>query len=146
ADARWYQDYMSPEVPFVLQDFIPGLTYDYRVIVLGQRYFISKHHTKEGDFRASGAKLFDFQLDNPQPMLDKAEALYAAFGTPFLSIDLGEDAAGHLYLFEYQASHFGINAIVRGSGYYIRDAGNWQYVEAKPVFERYMAEALHRFI
>jgi glutathione synthase/RimK-type ligase-like ATP-grasp enzyme len=146
ADARWYQDYMSPEIPFVLQDFIPGLTYDYRVIVLGDRYFISKRHTKEGDFRASGAKLFDFTLDNPQSMLDKAEALYSAFQNPFLSIDLGEDAAGQLYLFEYQASHFGINAIVRGHGYYQKVAGEWQFVEAKPVFEQFMAEALDRYL
>ncbi|MDD3534232.1 MAG: hypothetical protein PHR27_09445, partial [Candidatus Cloacimonetes bacterium] len=41
-DAHWYQDYTTPEIPFVLQEFIPGLSYDYRVIVLGDKYFVSK--------------------------------------------------------------------------------------------------------
>lgn len=142
ADALWYQDYMTRAIPFVLQEFIPGLSYDYRVIVLGDRYFISKRHTKAGDFRASGAKLFDFKLQAPEPILDKAKALYESFKAPFLSIDLGEDASGKLYLFEYQASHFGINAIVRGRGYYRQVHGEWQFTHSEPDFERYLAEAL----
>jgi len=146
ADAAWYQDYMTPEIPFVLQEFIPGLSYDYRVIVLGDRYFISKRHTKDGDFRASGAKLFDFALESPQAVLDKAKALYECFNAPCLSIDLGEDASGKLYLFEYQASHFGINAIVRGNGYYRNVDGQWQFKQSQPAFERYLAEGLHHYL
>jgi glutathione synthase/RimK-type ligase-like ATP-grasp enzyme len=145
-DAQWYQDYMTPEIPFVLQKFIPGLSYDYRVIVLGDKYFVSKRHTKAGDFRASGAKLFDFDLKNPGPLLDKADELYTCFKTPFLSIDLGEDASGKLYLFEYQASHFGINAIVRGKGYFQKDAGNWQFHQSKPQFELFLAQGLAHFL
>lgn len=145
-DAASYQDYMTPEIPFILQEFIPGLSYDYRVIVLGNKYFISKRHTKAGDFRASGAKLFDFDLEAPEPILDKARALYQSFDTPFLSIDLGEDASGKLYLFEYQASHFGINAIVRGHGYYVHEADGWKFTEAAPAFERYLAEGLHLYL
>jgi hypothetical protein len=145
-DAREYQDYMSPEIPFVLQEFIPGLSYDYRVIVLGERYFISKRHTKAGDFRASGAKLFDFELSDVDRILDYAQELYAILGSPFISLDFGEDAAGKLYLFEYQASHFGINAIVRGSGYYLQQSGKWQFVKQPPQFERYLAQALAHYL
>lgn len=146
ADAALYQDYMTRAIPFVLQEFIPGLSYDYRVIVLGDRYFISKRHTKAGDFRASGAKLFDFSLAAPEPLLNKAKALYDSFQSPFLSLDLGEDASGKLYLFEYQASHFGINVIVRGNGYYRKVDGQWQFIDAQPVFERYLAEGLHHYL
>lgn len=145
-DAAWYQDYMTPELPFILQDFIPGLSYDYRVIVLGDKYFISKRHTQAGDFRASGAKLFDFNLTAPEPILDKARALYTSFQAPFLSIDLGEDASGKLYLFEYQASHFGINAIVRGTGYYTYNGNAWKFTEAKPAFERFLAQGLDLYL
>jgi hypothetical protein len=145
-DAREYQDYMSPEIPFVLQEFIPGLSYDYRVIVLGERYFISKRHTKAGDFRASGAKLFDFELSDVDRILDYAQELYTILGSPFISLDFGEDAAGKLYLFEYQAAHFGINAIVRGSGYYLQQSGKWQFVKQPPQFERYLAQALAHYL
>lgn len=141
-DAVWYQDYMSPETPFILQEYVPGLSCDYRVIILGDKYFISKRHTKAGDFRASGAKLFDFELDTPEALLDKAAELYKTFKSPFLSIDLGQDATGRLYLFEYQASHFGINAIVRGNGYYQKERESWHFTEAAPQFERFLAEAL----
>lgn len=145
-DALDYQDYMSPELPFVLQEFIPGLSYDYRIIILGERYFISKRHTKAGDFRASGAKLFDFDLKDPSTVLNKAKSLYELFRAPFLSVDLGEDAAGELFLFEYQASHFGINAIVRGSGYYTCEGKDWLFHKENQPFEKYLAQGLIRYL
>ncbi len=145
-DALLYQDYMSPEIPFILQEFIPGLGYDYRVIVLGDKYFVSKRHTKAGDFRASGAKLFDFEIPNPDKLLDKAKELYGIFASPYISLDFGEDAQGKLYLFEYQASHFGINAIVRGNGYFQSQSGSWQFQEDKAPFELYMAQGLGHFL
>lgn len=145
-DARLYKDFKTPELPFILQEFIPGLSYDYRVIVMGDKYFVAKRHTKAGDFRASGAKLFDFTLCRSEPILDYAKELYQSFQTPFLSIDLGETAEGELYLFEYQALNFGINAIVRGKGYFSNASGAWNFIEFAPVFERYLAEGLDHFI
>lgn len=32
-----YEDYIVPEIPFILQEFVPGLACDYRVIILGKR-------------------------------------------------------------------------------------------------------------
>jgi len=145
-DAIQYEDYIKPEIPFVLQEFIPGLSYDYRVIVLGDKYFISKRHTKAGDFRASGAKLFDFKISNPDKILDQASILHSTLQSPFISLDFGEDTNGKLYLFEYQASHFGINAIVLGNGYYQKQAGAWSFVEQKPHVEQYLAQAIAHFL
>lgn len=145
-DAIAYQDYMTFELPFVLQEYIPGLNYDYRVIILGEKYFISKRHTKAGDFRASGAKLFDFDIKNPNPALDKAKALYELFKAPFLSVDLGENAAGELFLFEYQAAHFGINAIALGSGYYTYEDQIWLFHKEKQPFEQYLAQGLIHYL
>ena len=145
-DALQYQDYMTPEIPFILQEYVPGLSFDYRVIVLGDKYFISKRHTKAGDFRASGAKLFDFNIENPRPELDMAHSLYKRFKAPCLSVDLGEDASGNIYLFEYQAQHFGINIIVRGKGYYVLDNGEWRFREKHESFEEMLAAALGQFL
>ncbi|MDD2422648.1 MAG: hypothetical protein PHG34_00365, partial [Candidatus Cloacimonetes bacterium] len=145
-DALAYQDYMSLELPFVLQEYIPGLSYDYRVIILGEKYFISKRHTKAGDFRASGAKLFDFDIKDPAAVLNKAKSLYELFNAPFLSVDLGENAAGELFLFEYQAAHFGINAIVRGKGYYTHENQNWLFHQEKQAFEKYLAQGLIHYL
>ncbi|MCB5287195.1 MAG: hypothetical protein LHW64_05275 [Candidatus Cloacimonetes bacterium] len=145
-DAVAYQDYMRIELPFVLQEYIPGLSYDYRVIILGEKYFISKRHTKAGDFRASGAKLFDFDIQEPKAVLDKAKSLYEIFHAPFLSVDLGENKAGELFLFEYQAAHFGINAIVRGRGYYTCEGHDWLFHQEKQSFEQYLAQGLIHYL
>ena len=145
-DAHAYQDFMTPEIPFVLQEFIPGLSFDYRVIILGDKYFISKRHTKAGDFRASGAKLFDFDIKDPIPELNKARSLYQLFNAPFLSVDLGENAEGELFLFEYQACHFGINVIVRGKGYYTYENHSWLFHQESQPFEKSLAQGLIHYL
>lgn len=141
-DAENYIDYATSEIPFVLQEYVPGLSCDYRVLALGEKYFISKRLTREGDFRASGGKRFDFSPENPYPLLDKARELYQGFGSPFLSIDLGQDAQGKLYLFEYQAAHFGTQTVMCSKGYYQKEGDSWRFTEATPQFERFLAEAL----
>lgn len=145
-DALCYADYITQEIPFILQEFVPGLSFDYRVIVLGDKYFISKRHTKEGDFRASGTKLFDFVIPNPEPALNAAKKLFETFNSPFLSVDLGEDDAGNLHLFEYQAQHFGINIIVRGEGYFTFADGTWNFHRNDARFEQHLARSISRYL
>lgn len=77
-----------------------------------------------------------------QKILDKAKELYTTKRSPCISLDFGEGEKGNLYLFEFQASHFGINAIIRGNCYYQKESGDWRFVESKPVFERYLAHFL----
>jgi glutathione synthase/RimK-type ligase-like ATP-grasp enzyme len=55
-DYKEYRDYIKPEKGFILQKFIPGLEYDYRITVLGDKYYVTRRLNRKGDFRASGAK------------------------------------------------------------------------------------------
>jgi len=41
------------------QEFIPGLTYDIRVVVIGSRCYAFRRMTRDGDFRASGSGSMD---------------------------------------------------------------------------------------
>jgi len=145
-DAQLYQDYITPEIPFVLQELIPNLTYDYRVIALGEKYFVSKRLTRKNDFRASGAKRFTFDFPVPVKLLDFARELHHKIHSPYLSIDVGENEEGDLYLFEFQVEHFGINAIVLGKGYYVEKEGKWEFVEEKTPFEKDLAYGLDLFL
>jgi len=145
-DALLYQDYMTPEIPFVLQEFVPDLTYDYRVVAIGEKYFVSKRLTRKNDFRASGAKKFSFDFPVPVKLLDFASELHHKIHSPYLSIDVGEDKEGKLYLFEFQAEHFGIYTIIMGKGYYVQEAGTWKFVEEKKSFEEYLAYGLDLFL
>lgn len=140
-DFSEYSDYIKPEIGFVLQKFVPDLQFDYRVIILGKHYYVTKRLTRKGDFRASGAKRFTFDFSASEQLLDYAADLYSRFDAPCLSIDVGE-TKGEFYLFEFQALHFGINAIVRGNGFYEKTAKGWTFTNAKPSFEKELANSL----
>ena len=136
-----YKDYITPEKSFILQKFIPGLEFDYRVIIIGEHYYVTKRLNRKGDFRASGAKRFTFDFKASDELLDYARQIYEKFDTPFLSIDLGESNK-QFYLFEYQALHFGINAIVRGKGFYRYNDKHWEFLAQKTCIEKEMVNAL----
>ncbi|MFA7030486.1 MAG: hypothetical protein WC179_09435, partial [Candidatus Cloacimonadaceae bacterium] len=60
--------------------------------------------------------------------------------------DVGEDKEGKLYLFEFQAEHFGIYTIIMGKGYYVQEEETWKFVEEKKSFEEYLAYGLDLFL
>jgi hypothetical protein len=135
-----YKDYIIPETSFILQKFVSGLECDYRVIILGEHYYVTKRLTRKGDFRASGAKRFTFDFKASDAILDYSKHLYDTFDSPCLSLDIGVKD-NQFYLFEFQALHFGINAIVRGKGFYQHFSDGWKFVEQKSVFEKELCNA-----
>lgn len=46
------------------QEFIPNLTYDIRLIVIGSKCFYMKRNTRDNDFRASGSGRLEFEPGN----------------------------------------------------------------------------------
>jgi len=145
-DARLYQDYITPEIPFMLQDFVPNLDCDYRVVALGEHYYISKRLNRPGDFRASGSKHFDFDLPDPHRLLQYTAEIRAKLDVPTLSVDLGVDRDSNIHLFEYQAQHFGIFTILSGPGYWYQSKGLWLFHQGHKSFEAELAAAIHYFV
>ncbi|MBM4402828.1 MAG: hypothetical protein FJ042_00320 [Candidatus Cloacimonetes bacterium] len=144
-DYRQYQDYILPECRFVLQPFIPGLDCDYRVLVLGERFFISRRLTRRNDFRASGSHKILFDITDPEPILDFATEIYDKVKNPTLAMDIGV-AGDSLYVFEFQAQHTGISTILRAPHYYFRQNSNWQRGADKLSYEELIAHALYRHL
>lgn len=144
-DLLQYHNHISPRTRFVLQEFIPGLDCDYRVIVLGERYFVSRRLTRPGDWRASGTKLFTYDEKPDAAILDYARSLYAKVGLPVLAMDLGK-SPDSIHLFEFQASHFGITPIHKGPGYFSHRDGLWVFHKEPGDFERYLADAVLGFL
>ncbi|HPK41796.1 MAG TPA: hypothetical protein PKZ69_09235 [Candidatus Cloacimonadota bacterium] len=132
-------------MPFVLQDFVKNLDCDYRVIVLYDRYFAVERMTNKGDFRASGTKKFIFDFEMPKGLLDYAKEIFDTFKSPLLSMDIGFDGKD-FYLFEYQAIHFGISAVVRSNGYHVLENGHWKFTQTTTVFEVAIAEAFDKYV
>jgi glutathione synthase/RimK-type ligase-like ATP-grasp enzyme len=140
-DYLQYREYLTPETRFVLQEFVPGLQFDYRVVIMHGKYFTMKRMNRDNDFRASGSKRFVFEEKTSEELLNYAHFVYSKFDTPFLSLDIGE-ANGKYYLFEYQALHFGISSIILSKGYYERIETIWRFTAQAPEFEKYLAEGL----
>lgn len=146
ADYWQYRDYILPETNFILQQFIPGLTYDIRILVLFDKYYVVRRNVKPGDFRASGAKRFDFNYRPDDLLLSFAEAIYNQLQSgPFLSMDVG-CIGDQFFLFEFQAIHFGVSPFLKNNGYYLKKDGNWHFLPKVNTIETEMAEALSKFV
>jgi len=144
-DLIQYSEYIKPSKRFVLQEFIPNLKWDFRVLIVSDRYYITKRYVRENDFRASGAKKFDFNFEPNSQILNFAKNIYLKFDNPFLSIDIAFDGKD-CYLLEYQALHFGLNVLVKSKGYYSNSNEKWILNKKKPEIEEDLMYGLVRYL
>ena len=144
-DLAQYAEYVTDYRPFVIQEYVPGLEHDYRVLVLHDRLYVTKRHVRDNDFRASGAKKFDFDFEPDAALLDFADEIFRKISQPVISLDICEKN-GSYYLLEFQALHFGINVFVKSKGCYSRSGGEWRFSERMESFERELAGAFIRHL
>lgn len=143
-----YNEFFRARTPFVIQDFVPDLAHDYKVLVFGEKYFVLKRYVRENDFRASGSG--DFVFEPPSSaVLEYAKKVFDLLATPFVSLDIAE-RKGNCYLIEYQGIGFGPITLENSSGYYAYsdsgDGGSWDFIEEEPDLEQSYADALKSFI
>ncbi len=144
-DYEQYVVYITEDQNFILQQFVPDLTFDYRVLALYDRYYVMKRYNRKNDFRASGAKKFDFNFEVDPALLDFARNVFSKFDAPMLSLDIcGKE--GKYYLIEFQASHFGVAVYQKSKGYYSRNSTGWTFTAAKPDLEDDIAGAVVRYL
>lgn len=143
-DYEDYKKYIIKEKNFILQQFIPNLQFDYRVLILFDKYYVTKRLVKKNSFKASGSKLFTFDKTPDQNLLNYAKEIYSKFDTPFLSIDILFDGENY-YLCEYQALHFGINVFVKSEGYFSLD-NEWKFIEEKPDIIDSITKSLAKYL
>ena len=146
-DYYQYKDYVWQEKCFILQEFVPDLTYDYRVLIFFDRYYVMKRYTKKDDFRASGTKIQEYDIEVDPGLLNYSREVYAKFDTPFLSLDIGVHKNNYC-LFEFQALHFGMNVLVRSVGFHKFENNNWQFHrhQTSVEIETEMANALVKYV
>lgn len=132
---------------FVVQNFIPNLDGDYKVLAFDCHYFVLHRQNRPHDFRASGSG--QFIAVNPaeiEGLLDFARQCKQSIDSPFISMDLAFDGKSH-HLIEFQCVSFGLKALTLSNGYYKCDeAGKWQYVETKSSPELEFAAAIQNYL
>lgn len=136
---------------FVLQQFLPGLQGDYKVLRLGHRFYILGRANRPNDFRASGGGRLNYAPHRDidvTPILDAAADWSEALGSPFCSLDVAYDPQLEFgpQLIEFQCVNFGPVTAENSFCYYTRESSGWKRTEEQCDFEIVFAEAASEHI
>lgn len=130
---------------FILQDFISGLTCDFKILIYGQRYYIFQRPVRKNDFRASGSGnrnyIYGSSVKCPDGILDFAFNIFHKLNVPHLSLDIAFDES-NFYLLEFQVLHFGTVGQTKSDGYYYKNNKNWEFKNEKENLEGVYVDAI----
>lgn len=133
----------------ILQEYIPNLSGDYKVLYFSGSYYVLARQNREGDFRASGSGKFSFpSLDaKTERVLFFAKQAADEIRMPMISIDIAANEEG-CFLIEYQCIHFGpyTQQYAKGCYQYLEDKQKWEYVQGKKELEREYTRSVHEYI
>lgn len=130
---------------YIAQPFLDGLTCDYRVLAIEDRFYAMRRDVKKGDFRASGSKKFHYH-DVPLEVLSYAREISSKIDNPYLSIDIAfKDNVP--YLIEFQGTNFGSSVVRNSKGYYsLSTANEWEFHTQKPQLEEALSHGLYEYV
>ena len=129
----------------VIQEFIPHLTYDWKILVLGNKCFYLKRLVNKNDFRASGSKQFSKHEDPSTNILDFALSCKEKLKCSNVSLDIIE-ADGIVQLVEFQITHFGLLTAILTDFYFELENGSWKKKSMTNEPEYYMGIGIYEHI
>jgi len=135
----------------VIQQFLPGLQGDYKVLRYGERFYALGRANRPDDFRASGSGRLDYapgEKADVVPLLDAAKAWSDALGSPYCSLDIAFDPTADVEpnLIEFQCVAFGPATAENSTGFFLHGADGWTRVEETCDLERVFAQATSSYI
>lgn len=130
---------------FVIQNFVPNLGGDFKVLVFGDKYYALSRANRDNDFRASGGGRLNYEPVLPNGIFDFAKSVFDALNVPVLSLDIAHDGY-RFYLIEFQCLNFGTATLENSTHYFMQDNGTWIRKEEKSDLEKEFIFALCRYI
>lgn len=130
---------------FVVQNFVDGLSNDWKVLVFGDKYYALNRLNRKNDFRASGSGIFKFRDDVPDSLLDFAQLVFQQFKLPNVSLDIAYDGK-ELFLMEFQAIYFGTKTIENSPFYFTKSSGRWELITEEPDLEREYVQSVIQYL
>ncbi|MFQ2414365.1 hypothetical protein ACK31E_15020 [Aeromonas caviae] len=146
-----WEEYISfGKKRFVLQELIPGLKYDYKVLIFGKKFYVLKRFAAKNDFRASGSGIHarNLTLDDKELLvvLNKADEFRGNFRSHIYSLDICV-FNNIAYLIEFQFTHVGPVTLSESDLYYTRDdSGEWSVIMTKSNLENEFCLAVLDYI
>lgn len=143
-----YIDYVRKSLnreKFVVQQFIPDLKGDLKVLVYGEKFYFLSRENRENDFRASGGGKLNINPEIKESTLDYCENLFKRLNTPFISMDIAIRGDEH-YLIEFQFLNFGNYTLEKSKGYFIKSEDKWNYIKQESNLETEFVNSILKFI
>lgn len=130
---------------FILQQFIPDLTNDWRVLIFFDKYYVLTRDVRKHDFRASGSKK-KYYSDIDLSLLDFSEIIFKKLNTPWASLDVCGDTSKY-HLLEFQGVNFASKTLINAPYYFTRNKNNqWEKRSEKSDLSTEFAEAFVNYI
>ena len=134
---------------FIVQNFVPGLDNDWKILIFGDRYYIFQRPNRENDFRASGSGhdiyLYGNEANPPEGIFDFAKTIFDKLEVPMLSIDIGY-SDNKFFMMEFQLIYFGTVGHSRSNCYYQYQNGDWVENNEMLDLEKVFAESIVKYI
>lgn len=131
---------------FILQEFIPNLNGDYKILVYGNKYYGLKRGVKKGDFKASGSGIHDYHEEIPCEVLTFAKSCFDKLSIPFAGFDIAFDKNKKCYLIEFQSLHIGPVTLIHSEKYYTFEKDRWKRHNEHSILEEEYARAIDWYI
>lgn len=125
----------------ILQEFVPNLDGDYKVLIYGHRAYIVRRGVRDNDFRASGSGKLSWPKEIPDGLLEVAWKILKGFDVPHISLDIAFDGR-QFHMIEVQFLQFGTATLDRSKHYWVRENEQWRLVEGTSELEETIAEGL----
>lgn len=133
---------------YILQEFVPNLEKDWKVLVFGERYFVLTRYTRENDFRASGSKT-NYKAGTASELtsqiLDFAKEIFESLDIPHMSLDIAFDGTKY-HLIEMQGVYFGTSTINMSDAYFMHDGISWVPKDIDLDLEKIYADSIINFL
>lgn len=130
---------------FVVQNFVPNLDGDFKVLIFGNKYYALSRANRDNDFRASGGGRLNYEPVLPDGIFDFAKSVFDALNVPVLSLDIAYDGS-RFFLIEFQCLNFGTATLENSTHYFMLDNGRWIRKEGKSDLEKEFVSALYHYI
>jgi glutathione synthase/RimK-type ligase-like ATP-grasp enzyme len=138
----FYSNYRNK---FIVQNFIPGLNGDFKILVYWDKYYILGRQTRKNDFRASGSGRFNFNVDVPDGILNFAEKIKTLLNVPVVSLDIAFNGI-RFFLLEFQCLNFGTITLEKSSRYFLRVDKIWKEIRDTSIMEKEFVRSIAAFL
>ncbi len=132
---------------FIVQDFVPDLKNDWKVLIFWDKIYILYRGVRDNDFRASGSMKFVFDDDelNVKGIFEFCETVFRSFRVPYASIDVMYDGQ-QFYVAEFQFVNFGTTTMEKSRTHFHKVGSTWTRTDQTFTLEYLMAYSVSNFI